>query len=179
MRMRMIYMSTNTIEIYRRGSESSEKFDYFVCGIAGALFAYIAKNYSPDNFRHLVSFLELVALFSLAVSFYFGLKRLEMFNAITHINHDLVSLEEKAVSIVKALRERPESYLDLTGQVYDRKTLETMHQDTLKNREKIAALLPEAVSRSKKYYNRRDTLLIFGFASIVLAKIFEFVQWFL
>ena len=35
------------LELFRKGHESADKFDYFICTVAGAIFAYDAEHYLP------------------------------------------------------------------------------------------------------------------------------------
>jgi hypothetical protein len=63
--------------LYKAHRESSEKFDYFVCGVSGALFAYLGQKF--DGTTPVLAFiLEVAALGALATSFYYGLKRVEI-----------------------------------------------------------------------------------------------------
>ena len=68
---------SKTVELFARAQESQEKFDYFVCGISGALFAYLGPLYTPRKLAFDASLFEPLALSCFIVSFYMGLKRIE------------------------------------------------------------------------------------------------------
>jgi len=79
-------------ELYSKGKDAADKFDYFVCTVAGAIFAYIVQHYTPKVLAWDAATLEPVSLVLLAFSFYFGIKRIELGATIIHIDKDLTQL---------------------------------------------------------------------------------------
>jgi hypothetical protein len=65
-------MNETSFDLFSKEHAASERFDYFVCGIAGALFAYIGQAYTPHTFGSRYYYLMPAALL-LTVSFLFGL----------------------------------------------------------------------------------------------------------
>ncbi len=43
------FMDERSIEVYGHYREAEQKLDYFVCGISGALFAYLGQHYIPHK----------------------------------------------------------------------------------------------------------------------------------
>ena len=79
-------------ELYSKGKDAADKFDYFICTVSGAIFAYIVQHYSPKVLAFDAATLEPVSLVLLAFSFYFGIKRIELGAMIIHIDRDLTQL---------------------------------------------------------------------------------------
>jgi hypothetical protein len=94
---------SDQIELYRRGHEAAEKLDYFICGVAGALFACIGQNYKPHKIEFGLTLIEPLALVLLAFAFFAGLKRIEMCNAATHINHEQLKVDEQGKELAKRM----------------------------------------------------------------------------
>src|ERR1035437_1606045 len=79
--------------IYEREHTSVEKFDYFVCSVAGALFAYIGQTYTPHKLDSLHSVLMPLALLYLTLCFGFGFKRIQLSNIGTKLNKEVIKIE--------------------------------------------------------------------------------------
>jgi hypothetical protein len=94
---------SDSIEVYRRSHEAAEKLDYFICGVGGALFAYIGQNYIPHKLEFGISLLEPLALIFLAGAFFAGLKRIETCNAQTNINHEQLKLNDESKELIKLI----------------------------------------------------------------------------
>ena len=45
-----------TSELYKRGHEAVEKYDYFICDVTGAIFSYEIQNFSPKKLNFDVFF---------------------------------------------------------------------------------------------------------------------------
>jgi hypothetical protein len=54
-----------SLTIFEKEHEAREKYTYFVCGLAGALFAYIGKDYFPDHPLNYSAVFTIGALISL------------------------------------------------------------------------------------------------------------------
>jgi hypothetical protein len=119
--------SQTALELFRKGHEAADKFDYFVCTVAGAIFAYSAQHYSPRRLDFDWPLLEPISLLLLALAFYFGLKRIEASRTVTQINHSVVDCEDKAKQLAQLLLS-PNPPRDLTGQVCDRHKVQEEQQ---------------------------------------------------
>jgi hypothetical protein len=78
-----------TYELYSKSRDSLEKFDYFICSVAGAIFAYVAQHYTPKVLAIDAATLEPVSLVLLAASFFCGIKRIELSGTIHNMDRYL------------------------------------------------------------------------------------------
>lgn len=98
-------MSDKSFDLFSKEHAASEKFDYFICSVAGALFAYIAQNYQPHKLDSWYHCLMPAALLSLTLSFLFGAWLIKKGIEITKINKECVAAIERNVAIQNNLRE--------------------------------------------------------------------------
>jgi len=169
-------MAERSVEVTVLAHQSIEKFDYFICGLAGALFAYIGEHYSPRKLDFGISALEPMALFFLASSFLFGLKRIEWNTCVKKVNAAMLDAAEKAGSTIEVLS-KPRTtgvYINSeTGDAYDAEALRRRHAVYLKQRADLEPTLNKAMRKANRYYEIRDILLLLGFLMIFLAKILQ------
>lgn len=155
-----------TFGIYKKAHEAADKFDYFVCSVAGAIFAYDAEHYIPRRFGFDVHLFEPVSLLLLALAFFFGLQKLEHSVHGTHINHDLNDSEEKSCQLAEMLKDPK----------YDEAARQILLRDIQKHRLRVNTLetqLTKASVLARRNYIWRDTFLILGFLAILCAKFLE------
>lgn len=62
-------------DLFAKGYDATVQLDYFICTVAGGLFAYIGQAYSPHKLDNFFAFIEPAALALLAMSFWKGLER--------------------------------------------------------------------------------------------------------
>jgi|SRR5665213_146389 len=93
-------------QLYNKGKDAADKFDYFVCTVAGAIFAYIAQHYTPKILAIDAASLEPVSLLLLAGSFFCGLKRIELGYRIIHLDREF-SILVQSPSMDAAERLKP------------------------------------------------------------------------
>jgi len=92
--------------IYDRGDSGSvEKFDYFVCSVAGALFAYVGQNYTPHKLDSTYSVLTPLALVYLILSFGFGFRRIYIANIAKKLNKEFVKEHGDCIHLTKIINE--------------------------------------------------------------------------
>ena len=80
-----------------------EKYIYFLCGLAGALFAYIGKDYHPVHPIDLSNKLTLLAMASLTLSLAFGMAHIRVFIHFTSINKHALRNDEEVANHITAL----------------------------------------------------------------------------
>ena len=97
--------SENATLLYKASQEAQQKFEYFLTGAIGAMFAYIAQTYTPQKIDLSASTLEPVALLLLAVSFFLGLRRINCIYHILGMSYEETLATDDATEIQKALRE--------------------------------------------------------------------------
>ena len=107
-------MSERSIEVYFKADESSEKFDYFVCSVAGALFAYIGRDYVPRKLGLGIPLIEPLSLVFLVASFYCGIKRIECKIHARRLNHKRLTLRKgRAPRLPRSLKRKVQAHFTM------------------------------------------------------------------
>jgi hypothetical protein len=170
------FMSNRSVGVYELMHAAEVKFDYFVCGVSGALFAYIAQTYSPQKIELGVSLLMPLSLIFLAGSFYCGLKRIEKSNVLTKINYSMLNAAEKAGEATKGLSSEFKSekiYNELSGEIYSRQELLTRRAKFMEAAAKYEADFDKVQKSASNLYKFRDAFLLLGFLTILAAKLLQ------
>jgi hypothetical protein len=149
------------------------KFDYFLCGVAGALFAYIAQTYTPQKLDNAFSILQFASLLTLALSFYFGVKRIQTANMVTRLNYNEWKAGDAAEKITKALQDAVTFQNDLTGDVASRKTLESERAVHLKEVSECKFHAEKESQKARRFGAMQLYFLLGGFLIILSAKVFQ------
>jgi hypothetical protein len=92
-----------SINLFDKEHAAREKYVYFVVGLAGALFAYLGKDYTPPHELTIVSLLTMSALTSLTLCIVFGLTRIQVYIHGLSINRDVLLAEEEISDFNKSL----------------------------------------------------------------------------
>jgi hypothetical protein len=77
-------------EAYR---DASQRFDYFMISLAGALFAYVGQNWRPTPLTFSSGTFELAAIILFASSVAAGLKHRQYVVALLKLNHGILEAE--------------------------------------------------------------------------------------
>lgn len=158
-------MTLRSIKMFGKYQQSSGKFDYFVCGVAGALFAYIGQHYSPQKLEFGVSALEPASLLFLATAFFVGLKQIEMDIVIKRINFLMLDAAERAGKLTKALtRGNGPYYNEDGGDILDRRTVESLRLRHLQNRDALKPKLDAAIEKASRFYKVRNFFYFSAFS---------------
>ena len=168
-------MSTRSLEMFGKSHEGSVKFDYFICTVSGGLFAYIGQTYTPHRLDFSFSLLEPLSLAFLALSFFSGLKRIEIVNVSNSVNHRILDAGEKAGNVMEQIASgAPGPFYNAdTGEHLSLADLELRHSTYLKFVSKMQSRLPALHKRGERFYNARNTLLLLGFSAIFLSKVLQ------
>jgi hypothetical protein len=167
-------VSTRSTDYFGQMQESSEKFDYFVCGVAGALFAYIGQSYHPQKLVFGISVLEPISLLMLAASFFVGLKHLEMVLVVRRINFLRLDAAEKIGGLTEALNSGPGPYYNATGPEFlDREQTQALRKQYLDQMKLLVGDREVATTKAATFYRVRNALLFLGFLAIFLSKILQ------
>jgi hypothetical protein len=164
--------SQPSLEIYKKGQDAADKFDYFVCGVAGAVFAYDAEHYVPRRLDFSFHSLESVSLLLLPLAFVCGVQKLRYSVRGTHINHGLNDSEEKSLKLALELEDDKKAKEPKYGEA----SRQMMIQDIRKHRANVdilAAQLSKVDSVGRRWYIARDILLVSGFVAIYLSKVLQ------
>ena len=95
-----------SITIYEKEHASREKYIYFVCGLAGVLFAYIGKDYFPTHPQDLRDKLTIGAMASLALSLAFGMAHIQFNIKGISLNKDVLVVVEEIGNCVITVGQR-------------------------------------------------------------------------
>jgi hypothetical protein len=98
-------MEKTSLALYHKEYESFQKLDYFICGVAGALFAYIAQTYTPHVLNSWFYFLTPAALLSLTICFGCGLRGMQLSNETAKLNRESHFAAEQSINYFNILTE--------------------------------------------------------------------------
>lgn len=169
----MAVRTESTIAAFERSSKAQIKFDYFMCGVAGALFAYIAQTYAPQKLDNCFSILQTASLLMLAISFYCGIKRIQTTNAVLRLNYKTFNANDVAENITGCLKDEKALVAThaATGKPTTRQELEGQRANLLQlidNYKKEVLVLQKKGNRLGWI---QVNFLFFGFLLILVAKI--------
>jgi hypothetical protein len=153
---------------------AQDKFEYFLCGVAGALFAYIGQHYAPHKLGLNAPTVELLSLGLLGASFVAGVLRIERIVLTQRINHVMLDAAEKAGHFTKALATcNPNApfYDAQCGDVYTAASLEKMRKEEIARRDEAQKNIQVIKQKGLQLYKWRNWLLYAGFATMLLAKL--------
>ena len=158
--------------LYESWRLSTEKFDYFILGVLGALCAYISQTYSPEKIGVNPGTIELLAFLILILSVIFGFRRIEHINQSLSLNHQLLHSYEKRGNLSEVI-EKGTGVNRETGEIY---TTEYAMKKSVALTNKIKTidpLLKKSQIKAKNYYNLRNYSMFLGFILLILAKLFS------
>jgi len=156
--------------LYEKWKESTEKFDYFMLAVLGALCAYVSQTYRPEKLGINPGTVELLALLILVLGAVFGFRRIETVNLCTLINQKIMHIYEKRGMLVSVLQNGSGTNT-ATGVVY---TPEMASEQIPKLTSKIKHLEPQlskAQAKAQSYYHWRNGAIIVGFLILLSAKL--------
>jgi hypothetical protein len=171
--------NTASLTLYEKAHASIQRLDYFLCGFAGALFAYIGQNYSPHKLENWFYYLMPVALVCLTISLAFGLRRLQISNDVTELNKDVASDSETCISIHAELLRHQESekpFLScniLIGENLNAQQLEELKTEKQKKAKENTILAKLKIKRANLHGCFQNIFLITGFLLILASKILQ------
>jgi hypothetical protein len=171
-------MSQRSVEVYFKYQESAEKLDYFVCGVAGALFAYAGQNFAPRKLDSVISLLEPLALCFLVAAFFTGIKRIEASINLKKLNHIMLDAGEKAGAAAGAAADARKTggtsyYNEHGGEVFGVETIAKKHEWQRGLHDAAEAEIEVAIRKANTFYTLRNCLLIAGFVALLAAKLLQ------
>lgn len=169
-------MSERSIEVFKTSQAAWDKFDYFICSVAGALFAYIAQTYSPLRLSLGYPLFEPLALLFLSASFLVGLLRIECCGHLGTLNSKQLHASECAGEIMKVLASPPASGVTFNvaaGYAHKIEDLPALRIQFLNDVESLTSKIGIQQKRSLLLCKARNRLLILGFLMILSAKILQ------
>lgn len=164
-------MAKRSDEAYSRWRQASERQDYFVTGLTGALAAYIGQTLEPTRLGWNPQTVELIALVMLVGSIVLGFLRIETATEILRLTHHALSHQEAAGAKLKASKAGGSHLNEATGSIHDADELAVeaaLHRKSAKDARVRMGALPE---QSANYYHARNRWLFAGFVTLVIARI--------
>lgn len=158
--------------LYQATQAAEQKFEYFLTGAIGAMFAYTVQNYTPQRLHLTPSTLEPIAIICLAGAFFFGLKRLEcLFHklGISYEQHQEIGYAQVTEEAIRRLVTEPSKY-----QLRPGSTIESLEKEAQAHRSRAQTaepLLDSLETTVQHYYTWRNSLMLAGFSLVVAAKI--------
>jgi hypothetical protein len=164
---------SRSVIAYQRHLEASQKFDYFITGLTGALCAYIAQSWKPQKITPLgPEALELAALLLLFAAAVAGFKRIEWTVVTLRANTEWLHASERRGAMAGAVHESEGRHMfnAESGDFFS-------PFDALQDYKALSELTPEirkkldhASTQAGRWYKCRNRLLFVGFSVLVSAR---------
>ncbi|HTA95027.1 MAG TPA: hypothetical protein VK769_02780 [Verrucomicrobiae bacterium] len=167
-------MNEKSFDLHSKEHTSGEKFDYYICSAAGALFAYIGQTYTPHTFDSWYYFLTPTALFALTVCFGIGLWTISISKAVIMLNKEVLLLLEESTQILELLGNSNAEFFDSPKQ--KRATRQELAAKVETNRVSIDEMREYAFIKIRKadtFNCVRNLSLGIGFLLILASKVLQ------
>ena len=158
--------------LFKNWRESTEKFDYFMLGVLGALCAYSAQGYKPERLGMNPGTVELIALLVLALAAIYGFRRIEATNQATIINHRILHANERSGVLASVMHNGP-GFNAQTGQTYTREYAASQIPLLAKQITVQEGLLQVIQRRALFTYRLRNALTVVGFLLLLSSKVYS------
>lgn len=162
-------MSKASDDLYNQSRAAHEKFDYFICGVASALFGYLSQAYVPTRLDNFWAWLNPAGLCFLLLAFVAGLLRIQTRNYAMDTNFQILQKQEGLKLRIQGVNDG-RGFLSESGNVIPKSQI----QDECAAAEKHIAAARESFEKMGKksgcYYNIRNVCLLIALVAIVLAK---------
>lgn len=99
-------MAENELEIYRQSRQQQDKYTYFLLAAAGACIAF-ALNQTKGQALQPSHWPLGFAVLSWGASFFMGCRRLHAFEAVLHLNHQLIRVQKGTHELLEHRAEIP------------------------------------------------------------------------
>lgn len=160
--------------VFQNLSAERQKFDYFITGLTGTLFAYIVQTYTPQKLSLAASSAEPIALILLMLSFFFGLKRIEIAMVAMRLNHKSLDAAEKAGELTQAIIDGGATGFNTeTGELLNVTDLHKRRTFYMKKAKEVEDKTESVLNKALKYYNCRNFFLVAGFLVILAGKLIQ------
>ncbi len=158
--------------VYEKWHQATERFDYFILGVNGALCAYISQTYKPEKLGINPGTVELLALLLLILAAIAGFRRIERTIQATLLNHQLLRKQEQKGSLVAksgVCTLVNESTGDILSPPEIAKNIENLSNIAQEIYDKIR----KVKSSAYRWYHIRNWLLFLGFSALLGAKVYS------
>ena len=160
-------------KLYATWRDSTEKFDYFILGVTGALCAFISQTYKPVKIGINAGTLEVIALLILVLAVVAGFRRLEKTLLITAINHQELHAYEARGGMVANLKPDQQILNQATGQVFSPEAATKRIAELTESIEQLQRQVAPIQQVAERHYHARNYLTLIGFLLVVAAKVWS------
>jgi hypothetical protein len=166
-------MSTERSDkVHETWRQSSEKFDYFVLGITGALCAYITQTFKFMKLGVTPNSLEFIAFLLLCLAAFAGFRRIEATVAVYRTNHILLRGGEKHGELTDNLSISTKPLINrATGEVIPRDVARANILAIRQTEPELRELAERQATSAGRWYTVRNWLLVAGFCALLSAKV--------
>ncbi|WP_154235666.1 hypothetical protein [Xanthomonas oryzae] len=157
-------------KVFEKWHTSSEKFDYFILGLLGALCAYIANKFSPSLIGLNPQTVEVVSLFAFLLSTFLGFKRIEYTITLTDLNHQLLRAKEEK-GILKTQILNGNCFVNTeTGETHTPISAANKLEEIEINITSLYRKISAKSDKAQLSYLWRDRLILIGFMLLIGSK---------
>lgn len=164
-------MENRSVEVFKEISSADQKFDYFILGVAIALFSYIGKDYAPQLLGITQNTGELISILCFFCSIIFGYIRLKLILSIKRLNFYKLHLGELNGALMAVVSSSSISYDAKTGEIISPRDTQLKIHAYKEIMEENDVVTEYKQSVSSFCAVCRDVFLVLGFFSLVLSKI--------
>jgi len=165
-------MSDRSLELAKLSLTEGCKYDYFIVGISSAIFAYFAKNFSPEAFGLNESTFILCALISLVISIICGLKSIEINNLLFEKNGEYLELNAKKAAYIKNVHEGKKAINTESGEILEPESSAIQEQSISRILPTAKADLEKMLKHIRIYHWFRDYGLFMGLGFLACSKLY-------
>ena len=165
------HMTTDRSDkVFEAARDAQLKFDYFILGLIGAIFAFIGQSFESDRIGLNPSTLELVSLLMLLVAAVCGFKRIESMNLTMRLNALNLRMQEERGMLSEGIGRS--GINRATGEHISAEQisakLEALNEVIPTSDEQIR----KAQSTTLRNYKLRNRFLLAGFVTLLAARVF-------
>jgi hypothetical protein len=166
-------MADNHIKVFDLWRESTQKFDYFVAGLIGALLAFIGQSFASDKLGINPSSLELLALLLLVFAFLCAFKRIESNNETLRLTYQRDRSDDQMIELRNA-KDSGQLARDVkTGEVLSQEGVAELMNNYAAKSQIAESHLKSFSTKAYYYYHFRNYTLILGFLLLLAARVFK------
>lgn len=157
-------------KVHEGWRQASEKFDYFITGVTGALCAYITQTFKVQPLSVSPNTAELGALLLLVASVYAGFKRIESIVEVQRQSHNELYIGERLGKLLAKYKGQPLANY-ATGELMLPDHVEAEIAQLRSAKPKAKANADRFSSLALTCYVWRNRLLAGGFLTLIAAKV--------
>jgi hypothetical protein len=151
--------------------QASQKFDYFILALVGALLAYISQHFELLRLGINAGTLELISLVVIVCSGIAGFRRVEATISGAGFNARYLRVMEEHGLIYSASKKGGELRHEQTGQVIAPEEVPAVLANIQSDAKKLLDATRKELGKAEFAYDVRNILLLIGFLPLLGAKV--------